>query len=135
LIITIIQNRFKTDSIFIRFVALPSILRAPHTPISPRAPFLVLPELYGRAPPHSGLDFVAQFRREVMKCFSDLLLLDDDALLRSYFEARSLRAFRSAAKHNAAARLYGPTLSPYQDLLNAAQNCGPKWIRLITSLM
>ncbi len=116
-------------------MALPSILRAPHTAVNPRAPFLVLPELYGRSPAHSGLDYVAQFRREVMKSFSDLLLLDDEALIRSYFEARPLRSYRSAAKYAIASRLYGRNTSPYHDLRAAVQVCGPKWIRLVNSLI
>ncbi len=120
---------------FFRFVALPSILRAPHSAVNPQAPFLVLPELFSRVPAHSGLDYVAQFRREVMKSFSDILLLKDDALIRSYFEARPLRAYRSAVKYASASRLYGPTMSPYQDLKSAIQNCDPKWIRLVNSLM
>lgn len=118
-----------------RFVALPSILRAPHLPINPRAPFFVLPALYGRIPEHSGLDFIAPFRQEVMKGFADLLLLEDDALFRSYFEGRPLRFYKSRAKHTQAARLYGPNRSPYQDLLSTAQDCGPKWIQLANSLI
>jgi len=118
-----------------RFVALPSILRAPHIALNPHAPFFVLPELYNRNPAHSGLDFVAQFRREVMKNFADLLLLEDDALYRSYFESRPLRAYRSAVKYASASRLYGANNSPYQDLQSVVQVCGPKWIRLVNGLV
>jgi len=120
---------------FFRFVALPSILRAPHLPVNPNAPFYVLPRLYGRVPSYSGLDFVAQFRQEVMKAFADLLLIDDNGLFRSYFEARPLRCYRSPAKYASASRLYGPRMSPYRDLLNSVQDCGPKWIRLVNSFM
>lgn len=116
-------------------MTLPSSLRAPHQRVDPNAPFFVLPELHSRVPRHHGLDYVAQFRREVMKCFAELLLLEDDALFRSFFEARPLRAYKSIQKHTIAARLYGPNMSPYQDLRAAVQVCGPKWIRLVTSLM
>lgn len=70
-----------------------------------------------------------------MKCLAELLLLEDDAVFRSYFEARPLRAYKSRAKHATASRLYGPNKSPYQDLQSTVQVCGPKWIRLVNSLM
>jgi len=125
----------KTENFTFRFIALPSILRAPHSHVDPRSPFFVLPRLHGHQPGHPGLNHVAEFRRELMKCLAELLLLEDDAVFRSYFEARPLRAYKSRAKHATASRLYGTNKSPYQDLQSTVQVCGPKWIRLVNSLM
>ncbi len=119
---------------FFRFVALTCILGAPYGYINPRTPFTISPELVSPLA-HPGLAFVPPFRREIMSVFANLLLLDEEALFRHYFESRPLSEFKSRAKFDQASKLYPPGFSPYDDLLNTVQNCGLKWIMIVRGLM
>ncbi len=117
---------------FSRFLMLPSILRAPHGPVRPLSPFFVLPELYSRH--DHGLDYAATFRQELTLALSELLLVDDDAIFRSFFESRPLKDFKCQAKIDQAGKVYADGSSPYIDLFQCVQHCSPKWIAIAASL-
>ena len=70
-----------------------------------------------------------------MTAASELLMLDEDALYRSYTEARLYRDFKDPAKEARARLLYPVGQSPYEDLRHCAQGCSIKWDQIIQTLL
>ena len=116
------------------WLCYPACLRYPHLP-GPAGIFDVPPVLHTRTPRYEELYYTVSCRSELMSAVSELLLVDEDAVFRSFDEARPLRAFRNQAKISRANRLYTNGSTPYSDLLNCAQGCSYKWVQLINSLM
>lgn len=110
-------------------------MSAVYGPVQPLTPFRVAPELYATTPTYSLLCYTQGFRREIMTVLSDLLLLTDDALFRSFIEHRPLSSFKSRAKFDQASRLYPPGISPYTDLIHVVQRFSPKWAVIVRALV
>jgi len=119
----------------VRFLLFPAFMSAVYGPVRPRVPFRVSPELYAQPPAHSLLRYTQVFRRELMTAVSDLLLLEDDAIFRSFIEHRPLRAFKSDAKFAQASRLYPRGTTPYDDLTQVVRRCDPKWGSIVRGLI
>ncbi len=120
---------------YYRFIVFPSIMSAIYGPVQPRMPFRVAPQLYATLPPNELLLYCQGFRRELMTVLSDLLLLNDDAIFRSFAEHKPLKDFKSDAKFAQASRLYPRGTSPYDDLIHVVQNCHYKWVTLVRGLV
>ena len=117
-----------------RWLCFPACLRYLHYP-GASGVFDVPPVLHTRTPPYEELYYTVSCRSELMSTVAELLLLDEDAVFRSFDEVRPLRAFRNQAKIDRAKCLYANGSTPYTDLLNCAQGCSFKWAQLIHSLM
>ena len=70
-----------------------------------------------------------------MSAAAELLLLQEDALYRSYVDARPYYLYKDQSKQVRAHQLYQGGLSPYGDLLHCAQNCSPKWTQIVQTLI
>ncbi len=120
---------------FSRFIVFPAIMSAIYGPINPRTPFRVAPELYGHIPTYDLLRYTQGFRRELMTVLTDLLLVTDDAIFRSFIEHRPLRFYKSRAKFDQASRLYPAGTTPYDELIQVTQYCSPKWVTIVRGLV
>ena len=113
---------------------MPAALRFAHG-VGPASPFYVPPEVHSRTPRYTELYYSTSCRSEIMSAFSEMLLLEEDALFRAWSENRPFRDFKDQAKAIKAEQLYMAGSSPYADLSSCAISCSFKWQTIIQSLM
>ena len=112
----------------------PACLRFAHSS-GPSGPFDVPPILHTRRPRYDELYYTVSCRSEIMTTLAELLLLDNDAVYRSFTEGRPLRDYKSPIKARKAELLYHHQYNPYSDLTTCVQGCSYKWGTLVQYLL